>query len=201
MPTTKKTPTTKPAAAKATPAKAAKPAVKKPRAVKKPSVEAGSDKPEKVIAALEDTAPAAAAPEFQFGKPTISGGRYVFATGRRKTAVANIRLFSGAGKSTINKKPVEKYFAHAMYREEFMKPLELTGLANDFHFTAHVNGGGIHAQSQAMRHGLAQALAGMNDELKKVLKKNTFLTRDDRKKERKKPGLRRARRAPQWAKR
>jgi small subunit ribosomal protein S9 len=139
--------------------------------------------------------------EIKIGKPTISGGRYVFATGRRKTAIANVRLFSGKGKSTINKKPVEQYFGHAIYRDELMKPLELTGLAGDFYFTASINGGGIHAQSQALRHGLAQALAGLNEEIKKVLKKNTFLTRDDRKKERKKPGLKRARRSPQWAKR
>jgi len=110
-------------------------------------------------------------------------------------------LFSGSGKSTINKKPVDVYFSHAVYRDELMQPLNITGLAKDFYFTATVNGGGIHAQSQAVRHGLAQALASFNDEIKKVLKKNTFLTRDDRKKERKKPGLKRARRSPQWAKR
>jgi small subunit ribosomal protein S9 len=139
--------------------------------------------------------------ELAMGKPTITGGRYVFATGRRKTAIANVRLFSGKGESLINKKPVEQYFSHVIYRDEFMRPLELTGLATDFYFVAHINGGGIHAQSQALRHGLAQALASFNDEIKKVLKKNSFLTRDDRKKERKKPGLKGARRSPQWAKR
>jgi len=195
--TPKKTTTAKPAAKPN-----AKPAAKKPRAAKAP---AAPKKPAPAVEAPVETSAAApvtaAAPEIKIGKPTISGGRYVFATGRRKTAVANIRLFSGSGKSTINKKAVDQYFPHAMYREEFMKPFELTGLANDFHFTAHINGGGVHAQSQALRHGIAQALASMNDDLKKVLKKNTFLTRDDRKKERKKPGLKRARRSPQWAKR
>jgi small subunit ribosomal protein S9 len=180
-------------------AKTAKPAekaeAKKPRAPKKKPVEKTE------VVNIEPIAEAVVTEQISIGKPTISGGRYVFATGRRKTAVANIRLFSGKGNSLINKKPVEKYFGHAMYRDEFMKPLELTGLTNDFYFTATVNGGGTHAQSQAVRHGLSQALAGFNDEIKRVLKKNSFLTRDDRKKERNKPGLKGARRSPQWAKR
>jgi small subunit ribosomal protein S9 len=194
---TKKTPTTK-AAKDKTVKPAAKDMVKKPRVAAK-KVEQAPATVEAVVPTVETTEMADL--KLQFGKPTISGGRYVFATGRRKTAIANIRLFSGQGKSTINKKALDQYFGHTIYREELMKPLELTGLANDFYFTAHVNGGGIHAQSQAVRHGLAQALASFNDEIKKVLKKNTFLTRDDRKKERKKPGLKRARRSPQWAKR
>lgn len=188
---TKKTPTTKPAKPQV-----AKPAAKKALAHKKVDAKVEAPVPDTVA---ETTAPAEA--PLQFGKPVISGGRYVFATGRRKTAVANIRLFSGSGKSTINKKPLDVYFPHQVYRDELMKPFEITGLAKDFYFTASVNGGGIHAQSQAVRHGLAQALASFNDEIKKILKKNTFLTRDDRKKERKKPGLKRARRSPQWAKR
>ncbi len=193
---TKKTPTTK-----AVHPKTAAKTEKKPRAAAKKKVEAPVAAVETPVAAAPSEVNVGADLQLQFGKPTISGGRYVFATGRRKTAVANIRLFSGHGKSTINKKPVDQYFGHVIYREELMKPFELTGLANDFHFTASVNGGGIHAQSQAVRHGIAQALASFNDEIRKVLKKNTFLTRDDRKKERKKPGLKRARRSPQWAKR
>ena len=82
-----------------------------------------------------------------------------------------------------------------------MKPLEITGLAGDFYFVSSVHGGGMNAQSQAVRHGIAQALADLDNDVRKVLKKNQFLTRDDRKKERKKPGLRGARRSPQWAKR
>jgi small subunit ribosomal protein S9 len=187
-------------AAKTTHKPAAKPVAKKAAASKK--AETAPEAPVVAKEAALDTVPGTATePALQFGKPTISGGRYVFATGRRKTAVANIRLFSGSGKSTINKKPVNEYFGHAVYQEELMQPFTVTGLAKDFYFTATVNGGGVHAQSQAIRHGLAQALASMNDDIKKVLKKNTFLTRDDRKKERKKPGLKRARRSPQWAKR
>lgn len=182
--------TTKPKAKKKAAAKPA--AAKKPRAPK-----AKTETP----AAVEAETPVTEVGDLKIGKPTISGGRYLFATGRRKTAVANVRLFSGHGKSTINRKPLEQYFGAALYREELLKPLEITGLVNDFHFSASVNGGGVHAQSQALRHGIAQALAALNDDIKKVLKKNTFLTRDDRKKERKKPGLKRARRSPQWAKR
>jgi small subunit ribosomal protein S9 len=134
-------------------------------------------------------------------KPTLPKDRYQFATGRRKTAIANVRMFSGKGDNLVNKKPFTKYFANPLHQNQAMRPLEITGLAADFYFTSSINGGGINAQSQALRHGLAQALAALNDDLRKVLKKNSYLTRDDRKKERKKPGLRGARRSPQWAKR
>src|ERR1051326_2090426 len=104
------------AAAKPAAKAAAKPAVKKP-AAKKAAAPKKVDMPvEAPIAATESATVREAT--LQFGKPTISGGRYVFATGRRKTAVANIRLFSGSGKSTINKKPVEQYFGHNVYRDE-----------------------------------------------------------------------------------
>lgn len=198
--TVKKTPTTKPAH-KLAADKVHKPAVKKAAAPKKKADEVEAKVAQVVTDAPVTEETVAAEPQLQFGKPTIAGGRYIFATGRRKTSVANIRLFSGAGKSTINKKAVDQYFGHATFQEELMKPFELTGLAKDFYFTVTVNGGGIHSQSQAVRHAIAQALAGMNDEIRKILKKNGFLTRDDRKKERKKPGLKRARRSPQWAKR
>ena len=139
--------------------------------------------------------------EIQITKPTISGKEYVFATGRRKTAVANIRLSEGSGDSQVNKKKFSEYFANVLFQEEALKPLSLSGLLKDFRFSATVNGGGAHAQAQAVRHGIAQALGSLSDELRQVMKKNGFLTRDDRKKERKKPGLRGARRSPQWAKR
>jgi small subunit ribosomal protein S9 len=128
-------------------------------------------------------------------------GRYMYATGRRKTAVANVRLFAGAGDSLVNKKALEVYFSQSALSENILRPLALTGLVGEYHFIASVNGGGTNAQSDAVRHGISQALATLNDDLRKILKKNGFLTRDDRKKERKKPGLRGARRAPQWAKR
>ncbi len=175
---------------------AKKPAVKKAPVAKK-AVEA--EKPvRKVTAAPVETAVETAV---TFEKPTLPKGRYIYATGRRKTAVANVRLFAGSEKSQVNKKDLEAYFGTTNMRDTAVRPLALTGLLGDFYFLASVNGGGSNAQTEAIRHGIAQALASMNDEMRTVLKKNGFLTRDDRKKERKKPGLRGARRAPQWAKR
>ena len=127
--------------------------------------------------------------------------KYIFATGRRKTAIANVRLFEGKGEQVVNKNPIKKYFGYTFYLDEVVRPLEVTGLVGKYHFTAHINGGGPHAQAQALRHGISIALGQISPEIRKVLKKNGFLTRDDRKKERKKPGLKRARRSPQWAKR
>lgn len=128
-------------------------------------------------------------------------GRYVFATGRRKTAVANVRMFAGQGESMVNRKPYAKYFSYDFYRFSVERPFDLTGLGKDYHFEAHISGGGPNAQAEALRHGIAVALSKISEEVKKVLKKNGLLTRDDRRKERKKPGLKRARRSPQWAKR
>ncbi|MBI5530893.1 MAG: 30S ribosomal protein S9 [Candidatus Doudnabacteria bacterium] len=131
----------------------------------------------------------------------MAKGKYIFATGRRKTAIANVRLFEGKGDSMANKKPVEQYFGYAFFNEEIKKPFEVTGLLNNYHYVSHLNGGGMHSQAQALRHGISIALSKLSEEVRKVLKKNGLLTRDDRKKERKKPGLKRARRSPQWAKR
>lgn len=202
MTTEKKTPAHKPAAKK-TAAKAVtkKVVAKKHAADHKPA----AHKPvrEKAEHQVEVTAtPAeATATAVTFSKPTLAKGKYVYATGRRKTAVANVRLFAGSQESMVNKKKLEVYFGQSAMRDTAVRPLALTGLLGDFHFLASVNGGGSNAQSEAIRHGIAQALASMSEDMKIVLKKNGFLTRDDRKKERKKPGLRRARRAPQWAKR
>jgi small subunit ribosomal protein S9 len=195
--------TTKKPAAKKTAAKAVTKAApkakeeaeKKPRAPRKAPVKAEASAPAEVADA-EATVSVGA-----IEKPKIAGGRYIYATGRRKTAVANVRIFSGDGESSINKKKIDAYFAQATMRDAALRPLALTGLMNDFYFVASVNGGGTNAQSEAIRHGIAQALGTLNDDVRLVLKKNGFLTRDDRKKERKKPGLRGARRAPQWAKR
>src|SRR3989338_7690743 len=127
--------------------------------------------------------------------------RYIFATGRRKTAVANVRLFSGKGDSVVNKKPFGEYFQYSYYQQEIGKPFQLTGLEYKHYFTSHINGGGPHSQAQALQYGISIALGMISPEIRKVLKKNGLLTRDDRKKERKNPGLKRARRSPQWAKR
>lgn len=133
-------------------------------------------------------------------KPVQALGKYFFATGRRKSSVANIRLFEGAGANIVNKKPLKQYFSYVNYQELVLKPFLYTG-QKSVHFTAHVSGGGTHSQAQALAHGISRALVLYQPETRLVLKKNGMLTRDDRKKERKKPGLKRARRAPQWAKR
>ncbi len=173
-------------------------APRKPRVTKKDAVAVESDA-ETPIAEVVVEAPV----ETKASKSTTSvpAGKYLFSTGRRKTAVANIRLFSGKGENVVNKKKFDVYFSQSFLRDEAMQAFRFTGLNGQYYFTATVNGGGIRAQAQAVRHGISQALSTLGDEVRRVLKKNGLLTRDDRKKERKKPGLRRARRAPQWAKR
>jgi len=168
--------------------------VKKPRAVaaKKPAAPKAAP-----VEAVADKAEA----QVQEAPKHTGKERYIFATGRRKTAVSNVRLFEGKGDMIVNKIPLKQYFAYSFYLDEIGKPLEVTGLAGKYYFTAHVNGGGPHAQATALRHGISMALGKISEDIRKVLKKNGFLTRDDRKKERKKPGLKRARRSPQWAKR
>jgi small subunit ribosomal protein S9 len=185
MPT--KPTTTKTAAAK-TPRKPRAPRAKKETAEK--AHEAASHEHTEAVVATPKVA-----------EISMPSGKYVFATGRRKTAVANVRLFEGKGDSTVNKLPLAVYFGYTYFQEEIKKPFETTGLLNDYHFTAHVNGGGHHSQAQALMHGVSVALGKISEEVRRVLKKNGLLTRDDRKKERKKPGLKRARRSPQWAKR
>lgn len=128
-------------------------------------------------------------------------GKYILATGRRKTAIANVRLFKGSQDSLVNRKQFVEYFSEKAQQDKALRPLALTGLVGEYYFTAHVSGGGRSSQVEAVRHGIAQALAETDNDLRGVLKKNGFLTRDDRKKERKKPGLKGARRRPQWAKR
>lgn len=174
---------------------------KKTPAKKAPAKKAVAKKTvaKKVVHKTEDQAEAPKAVKPAHTKP--ASGKYVFATGRRKTAIANVRLFGGSGDIVVNKKPFEGYFKDKHQQETALRPLAITGLIGEYHFTAHINGGGRTSQVEALRHGIAQALASLSEDMQKVLKKNGFLTRDDRKKERKKPGLRGARRAPQWAKR
>jgi small subunit ribosomal protein S9 len=126
---------------------------------------------------------------------------FIQATGRRKTAVAQIRFFpNGSGKILINQKKVEDYFPYFVWQKNVYDPLELTNFKNG-DFIIKVTGGGINAQAEAIRLGISRALVKYNPDFKKILKSAGFLTRDPREKERKKPGLKRARRAPQWQKR
>jgi small subunit ribosomal protein S9 len=121
---------------------------------------------------------------------------YHYATGRRKTAVAQVRVYpNGTGKVLINEKPVTA--ENALYLE----PLKQVGKVATTDISAHVKGGGFQSQLEAIRHGIAQALVELDQDYKTTLRKAGYLTRDPRAKERKKPGLKSARRAPQWSKR
>lgn len=128
--------------------------------------------------------------------------RYYQGTGRRKTAVARVRLFPGSGEIVVNGKSVMEYFgARELFHREIARPLDLTGNATSFNVLVKVRGGGVSGQAGAVRHGIARALLDVNAELRPTLKKAGLLTRDPRAKERKKPGLKRARKAPQYTKR
>lgn len=124
-----------------------------------------------------------------------------YATGRRKTAVARCWLKSGSGKVTINARPVEQFFGRQTDAMVLRQPLALTETIDQFDVIATVRGGGTTGQAGAIRHGIARALLSYNPELRKVLKQAGFLTRDSRKKERKKYGQRGARARFQYSKR
>ena len=122
-------------------------------------------------------------------------------TGRRKQAVARVRLLNGAGAVTVNKRPIEDYFPSASHRMIVTEPLRLTTTEESYDVDATIDGGGIAGQAGALRLGIARALAELDSELRPSLKKEGFLTRDPRKKESKKYGLKKARKAPQYSKR
>ena len=127
---------------------------------------------------------------------------YFYGTGRRKSSVARVRLYPGSGKITINGRDVEDYFGLETLKLIINQPFGITGTEGKFDIVANVRGGGISGQAGAIRHGIARALLQFNsEELRPQLKKAGFLTRDPRMKERKKYGLKAARRAPQFSKR
>lgn len=127
---------------------------------------------------------------------------YYEGLGRRKTASARVRLNdSGSGQVLVNGKPYQEYFGREFDRKNVLEPLHLTQCEGRYDVTAHVAGGGITGQSEAIRMGLTRALLKLNPDFRSVLRPAGFLTRDDRMKERKKPGLKRARKAPQYTKR
>ncbi len=127
---------------------------------------------------------------------------YLYAVGRRKTSVARVRLFKkGEGKILVNGKALNEYFPTLELRNIAKAPLETINRLKEFDFSVKVAGGGMHGQAEAMRHGVARALLVFDKDLRTILKPEGFLKRDARRKERKKPGLKRARRAPQWSKR
>lgn len=126
---------------------------------------------------------------------------YIEAIGRRKTATARVRLYPGTGEIVVNDKPMDQYFGRALDQMILRQPLDLTGSAATFNISVHVNGGGEGGQAAAVRLGIARALCESDGNLRPALKAAGFLTRDSRAKERKKPGLKRARKAPQYTKR
>lgn len=135
-------------------------------------------------------------------KSKKKSGQYHYANGKRKTSVARVRLFAdGQGAITINEKTIDEYCAVPESKDCIIAPLKLTGLANKFDITVKITGGGPNSQVEACRHGISKALLVYDELLRPVLKKAGFLTRDSRMKERKKFGLKRARKAPQFSKR
>ena len=124
-----------------------------------------------------------------------------YGTGRRKNAVARVRLVPGTGKVTVNGREAMDYFGRQALIDDFMAPFKVTDTEGHFDVIARLNGGGISGQAGALRHGISRALLLVNPEYRAILKKAGFLTRDPRMKERKKYGLKAARRAPQFSKR
>jgi len=135
-------------------------------------------------------------------KAKIKPSRYIESIGRRKTSVARIRIWTRGDKEVlINGKPCEKYFSTIGLQGTAKSSLEKMNCLDKFRVQILVKGGGIYSQAEAIRHGIARALVEFNPDFKKRLRKAGFLTRDPRMRERKKFGLKRARRAPQWRKR
>ena len=126
---------------------------------------------------------------------------YFYGTGRRKSSVARVRLYPGTGKITINNRDVDDYFGLETLKLIINQPFGVTNTQGKFDIVANVNGGGISGQAGAIRHGVSRALLLADDTFRPLLKKSGFLTRDPRMKERKKYGLKAARRASQFSKR
>jgi len=122
-------------------------------------------------------------------------------TGRRKRAVARVNLRPGTGTITVNRRAVDEYFPSETHRMILTEPLRLTNTVENYDVDCRIDGGGISGQAGALRHGIARALVEVDPEMRADLKKAGFLTRDDRKKESKKYGLKKARKAPQYSKR
>ena len=126
---------------------------------------------------------------------------YFYGTGRRKESVARVRVYAGTGKITINDREIDEYFGLDTLKLIVNQPLVLTNTKEKFDIVCRVSGGGVSGQAGAIRHGIARALLQYDESLRPILKKAGLLTRDPRMKERKKYGLKAARRAPQFSKR
>lgn len=134
-------------------------------------------------------------------EPSLSKTKYYYGCGKRKTAIAKVKLLKGTGEIIVNEKPSAGYFTVKTLHGIIKSPLTLTGNLQKFNIIATLYGGGVVAQAEALRHAIAKALTQVDPLNRPTLKKAGFLTRDARIKERKKFGLKRARRAPQFSKR
>ncbi len=132
---------------------------------------------------------------------TTNAGHYYYGLGRRKTSIARVRLYPGNGQITVNGKPAEALFSRPEQRRLIEEPLRHTNMQNSFSAEVRCSGGGINGWAGAIRLGIARALLASDDTLRRPLRNAGLLTRDPRAKERKKPGLKRARKAPQYTKR
>lgn len=129
-------------------------------------------------------------------------GQFYYGVGRRKTSVARVRLYPGTGQITVNGKSATEYFGgRPIHQQALLVPMRVTSTTEKFDIVATVVGGGVSGQVGAVRHGISRALLRVDDELRSPLKVAGLLTRDAREKERKKVGLKRARKAPQYTKR
>lgn len=159
-------------------------------------------KPKAPRAPRAKKAPAKAAAEEAKPELVAPTGEYIYALGRRKTSVSKVRLFKkGSGQITVNGRPLEDYFGPLELRNLITGTLQAVGLEGTVDISADAQGGGVRGQADALRLGLSRALIELNPVWRKTLKKMGNLTRDPRAKERKKFGLKKARRAPQWSKR
>lgn len=131
----------------------------------------------------------------------MSNSKYNQAVGRRKEASARVRLTTGKGEITINERPLAQYFTLKIWQDLVKSPLEVVSKENDLDVSVKVSGGGVQGQAEAVRHGIARALVMLDEGYKPALKAHGLMTRDARVKERKKAGLRKARRGRQWRKR
>jgi len=125
----------------------------------------------------------------------------IWATGRRKRAIARVRLLAGSGEIVVNKKPLEEYFDRPTLKMIIRQPIEAAKVGNKYNIIATVEGGGKSGQAGALRHGISRAIALTGEDLRVLLRKKGFLTRDPRKRERKKYGQKGARKKFQWTKR
>lgn len=170
-----------------------------------PKMELQEEAPVVLVASEEPEVVAETSEEFSEEGESKDGkkkfDRYFEGVGRRKTSVARVRLYTRSGEFLVNEKPYAKYFATPELQKIAEESLQRMKLFGRFRVSAKLNGGGVHSQAEALRHGLANCLVKFNPDFRKRLRRAGFLTRDPRMKERKKFGLKKARRAPQWSKR